>query len=49
LVLANGSYGKRMMKICETLGIDFDFSVTPENLPVPLDVVREKLEKSQFK
>lgn len=46
LILANGSYGKRIMKICETVGIDYDFSITPENLPVPVDLVTEKLENA---
>jgi aspartate aminotransferase-like enzyme len=47
--LANGAYGKRIMKICETVGIEFDFTVTPEQLPVPLDLVREKLEKTKYR
>lgn len=37
------------MKICETVGIDHDFTLTSEAMPVPLDLVREKLEKSKFK
>ncbi len=51
-MLANGSYGKRIIKICETIGIEHDFAVTPENLPVPLHLVKEKLmvmnEKNSF-
>ena len=47
LVLANGAYGKRIIKICETVGIDVDFSVSAENIPVPTDVVVEKLESAK--
>jgi len=36
LILANGAYGKRMMKVCETCGIDYDSNVTSETLPVPI-------------
>ena len=46
LVLANGAYGKRIFKICQTVGIDFDFSVSAENYPVPINLVVEKLESA---
>ena len=36
LILANGAYGKRMMKVCQTCGIDYDSNVTTETLPVPI-------------
>lgn len=49
MILANGAYGKRMMKICETVGIDYDFTLTSEDKPVPADLVREKLEQSKFR
>jgi aspartate aminotransferase-like enzyme len=39
LIFANGAYGKRMMKICETVGIGCDLTVTVETAPVPIDLV----------
>ena len=39
------AYGKRMMKICEFAGIEYDHNISPEYLPVPLDVVEGFLRK----
>ncbi len=37
------------MTICKTIGIEYDFTLTPENLPVPIDLVKEKLENMNNK
>ena len=43
LILANGAYGKRMVKICQTLEIDYDVNLTSETMPVPLSDVKKWL------
>jgi len=43
LILANGAYGKRMMKMCESIGIDFDVNISSEAIPVPLEDVKKWL------
>ena len=39
LVLANGAYGKRMVKICQVAGIECDTIMTSEVLPVDIEQV----------
>lgn len=39
LVLANGAYGKRMVKICQVAGIKCDAIMTSEVLPVDIEQV----------
>ena len=39
LVLANGAYGKRMVKICQVAGIECDAIMTSEVLPVDIEQV----------
>jgi hypothetical protein len=41
------AYGKRMMKICDVVGIKYDHNISPEYLPVPLDVVENILGKKE--
>ena len=41
------AYGKRMMKICDVAGIEYDHNISPEYLPVPLDVVEKFLKKAE--
>ena len=41
--MANGAYGKRMMKMCESIGIDFDVNISSEAIPVPLEDVKKWL------
>lgn len=48
LILANGAYGKRMMKICDFVGIEYDYNISPEYQPVPLDVVEKFLRKNNY-
>lgn len=45
LVLVNGAYGQRMVKICETLNRRVAMLEWPENEPVDPDVVTAALEK----
>lgn len=47
LILANGAYGKRMMKICDICQIDYDANVTNEDRPVPLEDVKKWLTSGQ--
>ena len=44
LVLANGAYGKRITRICETMGVPFDFMLGSEREPISKDWVRRQLE-----
>ena len=39
LVIANGAYGKRMVKICQVAGIEVDVVISSEVLPVDLQQV----------
>ena len=39
LVIANGAYGKRMVKMCQVTGIECDVVTSSEVLPVDLDKV----------
>ena len=39
LVIANGAYGKRMVKICQVAGIECDVIMSSEVLPVDIDQV----------
>ena len=39
LVIANGAYGKRMVKICQVAGIECDVVMSSEVLPVDIDQV----------
>jgi len=48
LILANGAYGKRMMKICDSIGISYDHNVSSEAMPVPIKVVEEMLVKNLY-
>merc|ERR1711981_725792 len=41
LILANGAYGKRMMKICDFCDISYDANVTSETRPVPLSEAKQ--------
>lgn len=34
-----------MMKICDFVGINYDYNISPEYLPVPLDVVEQFLRR----
>ncbi len=43
LVLVNGAYGERMVKIAQRLGIDVDELRTPENMPVAVDALDARL------
>ena len=38
-----------MMKICDFVGIDYDNNISPEYLPVPLDVVEKFLRKNNYR
>ena len=44
LVLANGAYGKRIARICETMGVPFDFLQGSEREPISKDWVRRQME-----
>ena len=44
LVLVNGAYGKRCVRICEVLGREVDVMEWPEDQPVCAIAVRERLE-----
>jgi len=44
LVLANGAYGKRINKICETMGVPFDNLTGSEREPISKDWVRRRME-----
>ena len=37
------------MKICDFVGIEYDYNISPEYLPVPLDVVEKFLRKNNYK
>ena len=39
LIIANGAYGKRMVKICQVAGIEVDVVMSSEILPVDLKQV----------
>ena len=41
--MANGAYGKRMVKMCEAIGIDYDANISSEAIPVPLEDVQKWL------
>ena len=41
------AYGKRMMKICDFANIEYDYNISPEYLPVPLDVVEKFLSNKE--
>ena len=43
LVIANGAYGKRMVKMCQVAGLDCDVVTSSEVLPVDLEKVRPSL------
>ena len=43
LILANGAYGKRMAKVCDTCDIAYDYNLTSETMPVPLSDVKKWL------
>ena len=45
LVVANGAYGKRMVKMCQVAGIECDVVTSSEVLPVDLDKVGPNFEK----
>ena len=36
-----------MMKICDIAGIEYDHNISPEYLPVPLDIVENFLKKAE--
>ena len=38
-----------MMKICDFVGIEYDNNISPEYLPVPLDVVEKFLRKNKYR
>ena len=44
LVLANGAYGKRIARICETMDVWFDFMFGSEREPISKDWVLKQLE-----
>lgn len=43
LVLVNGAYGERMVKIAQRLGVDVDELRSPENMPVAVDALDARL------
>ena len=43
MILANGAYGKRMAKVCDTCDIAYDYNLTSETMPVPLSDVKKWL------
>ena len=47
LIMANGAYGSRMKKICETVGIECDFNLSSEAAPVPLETFEKFLKKKK--
>ena len=48
LIMANGAYGSRMKKICETVGIECDFNLSSEAAPVPLETFEKFLKKKKW-
>jgi len=48
LIMANGAYGSRMKKICETVGIECDFHLSSEAAPVPLETFEKFLKKKKY-
>ena len=44
LVLANGAYGKRMVKMCEAMGVAFDCLTGSEREPMTREWVRGRME-----
>jgi len=43
LVIANGAYGKRMVKMCQVAGIECDVVTSSEVLPVDLEKIKAQL------
>ena len=37
-----------MMKICDSIGISYDYHVSSEAMPVPVEVVKEMLDKDLY-
>ena len=48
LVIANGAYGKRMVKMCQVAGIECDVVTSSEVLPVDLKKVGLNLNNMYF-
>ena len=46
LVLANGAYGKRIVKMCETMGVAFDCLTGSEREPMTKEWVRSRMEST---
>ncbi len=49
LIISNGAYGDRMVKICSQAGFNYDFLRGPEDQALDLGVIKEKLCKSSAK
>ncbi len=47
--MCNGAYGKRMMKICDAIGIPYDEVTGPEDWPVSKTEARKKLEANTYR
>ena len=47
LVIANGAYGKRMVKMCQVAGLDCDVVTSSEVLPVDLSKVGPNFYKTK--
>jgi aspartate aminotransferase-like enzyme len=42
-VLSNGSYGQRIVKICQVLGLDYDVIEGKENVALTKDFIEQRM------